>query len=153
MPVPPRIDTGTWIVIADGEKALILENEGDAQDFNFRTRRVEEQENPPDRAQGTDAPGRRSDGPQGHYSAMDETDWHRLGKERFARDLADLLYRAAHAGRFERLVLAAAPHVLGDMRPNLHKEVTDRLLGEIPKTLTNHPLDEIERIVRAEMAD
>lgn len=152
MPHAHRIDTGTWIVIADSEKALFLENEGDARDYNFRVRRIEEHENPPDREQGTDAPGRRSDGPQGHYSAMDETDWHRLEKARFAHDLSDLLYEAAHRGRFDRLVLVAAPQVLGEMRRHLHKEVQARLIGEIPKTLTNHPLDEVERIVRDDFA-
>jgi protein required for attachment to host cells len=36
------------------------------------------------------------------------------------------------------------------MRSHLHKEVRNRLVGEIPKTLTNHQLDEVEKIVRAE---
>jgi protein required for attachment to host cells len=143
-----RIETGTWIVVADGEKALFLENEGDDKDYNFRVRRVEAQENPPAREQATDAPGRRSDGPQGHYSAMEPTDWHELEKERFAKDLADILYAQAHKGRYDRLILIAGPNVLGEMRPHLHKEVLNRLLGEIPKTLTNHQLDEVEKIVR-----
>ena len=39
--------------------------------------------------------------------------------------------------------------VLGEIRKKLHKEVTDRLLGEVPKTLTNHPVPEIEKIIQA----
>ena len=150
MTTADRIDTGTWIVVADGEKALFLENTGDDRDYNFRVRRIEEQDNPPARDQATDAPGRRSDGPQGHYSAMEPTDWHEIAKDRFARDLADILYAQAHRGRYDRLVIVAGPHILGEMRDHLHKEVRSRLVGEIPKTLTNHKLDEVEKIVRAE---
>ena len=78
MPDHVKITTGTWIVVADGEKALFLENEGYDQDYNFRVRRIEEQDNPPARDQATDAPGRRSDGPSGHFSAMEPTDWHQI---------------------------------------------------------------------------
>ena len=34
---------------------------------------------------------------------------------------------------------------LGRMRPLLHKETLSRLVGEMPKTLTNSPLEDIER--------
>jgi protein required for attachment to host cells len=37
---------GAWVVIADGEKALILVNEGDAQNINLVLRRKEVQDNP-----------------------------------------------------------------------------------------------------------
>ena len=50
-----------------------------------------------------------------------------------------------------RLILIAGPNILGEMRPNLHKEVRNRLAGEIPKTLTNHRLDDVEKIVRSEL--
>ena len=81
---------------------------------------------------------------------MEPTDWHEIAKDRFARDLADILYAQAHRGRYDRLVIVAGPNILGEMRDHLHKEVQNRLIGEIPKTLTNHQLDEVEKIVRAE---
>jgi protein required for attachment to host cells len=31
----------------------------------------------------------------------------------------------------------------------MHKEVADKVVGEIPKTLTNHPIEEIENIVKS----
>ena len=152
MSEPRRIETGTWIVVADGEKALFLENVGDAQDYHFQVRRIEEQDNPPNRDQGADRPGRQSDGPSGHYSAVEETDWHRLEKERFARGLADMLYKSAHANRYSALVIVASPQVLGEMRGNLHVAVQERLVAEIPKTLTNHQLDEVEKSLRREFS-
>lgn len=50
-------------------------------------------------------------------------------------------------GRFSELVLVAAPPVLGEMRKELHKEVSDRIIGEVDKDLTNHPVHEIEVLI------
>lgn len=146
-----EIAHGTWLLIADGEKALFLENVTDGADPYLRVWREEHHENPPDREQGTDRPGRFHDAGPGQKSAFSETDWHKLEKERFARDLADHLYRFAHRGDFERLVIVAPPRVLGDLRSALHRIVAERIVAEIPKTLTNHPVDQIEALLRAEL--
>ena len=144
------LQQGAWVVVADGEKALFLRNVTDAQDPNLEVVRIERQENPPDREQGTDAPGRRTDVGHGQRSAMEETDWHALAKERFAHDLAGILYRAAHRGDYRQLVLVCPARVLGALRPELHDEVRDRLVAEVPQDLTNHPRPEIEaHVVRA----
>jgi protein required for attachment to host cells len=80
---------------------------------------------------------------------VQETDWHRLEKERFARDLADRLERWALAGRYEALVLVADPRTLGVLRPELHKAVQERLLAEVDKDLTGMPVGEIEAALAA----
>ncbi|MGR3466132.1 host attachment family protein [Limimaricola sp.] len=147
-----KIDNGTWVLVADGEKALILENTTDDQHPNLRVVRKEEQENPPDREQATDKAGRQADGGPGQRTALAETDFHQLAKDRFASDLADLLYRHVHKGRFEKLVIVASPQVLGALRDEMHKEVADTVVAEIPKTLTNHPVIEIEAAISSEIA-
>lgn len=139
---------GTWVLVADSEKALFLENTTDAQNPNLKVRRKDEQENPSDREQSANRPGRFNDGPSVHRSAVDDTDWHQLAKERFASDLADRLYKMAHKGKFDRLVLVAAPEVLGELRKNLHKEVADCVVGEVAKNLTNHETSKIEEMVK-----
>jgi protein required for attachment to host cells len=139
---------GTWVLVADSEKALFLENTTDAQNPNLKVRRKDEQENPSDREQSATRPGRFNDGPSVHRSAVDDTDWHQLAKERFASDLADRLYKMAHKGKFDRLVLVAAPEVLGELRKNLHKEVADCVVGEVAKNLTNHETSKIEEMVK-----
>lgn len=136
-----------WVVIADGEKALFLRNEGDAANPNLEVFREMEQNNPPTREQGTDRPGRLHDAGPGHRSGVEDTDWQQLGKERFAKEIAARLYKYAHAGRFDKLVLVAPPSVLGDMRKEFHPEVTERIVEEVPKTLTNHPIDKIENLL------
>ena len=144
-----KLDHDMWVVVADGEKALFLRNEGDAKYPNLEVFRQMQDENPPTHDQGTDRPGRFNDGPSPHKSAVQETDWHRVEKERFAKEIAERLYKMAHRGDFERLVIVAPPMVMGEMRKELHKEVEDRLVGEVSKTLTNHTVDEIEQILTA----
>ena len=86
-----RLKHGIWVVVADGEKALFLRNEGDATYPNLEVVREVREENPPTREQGTDRPGRFNDGPSAHKSAVADTDWHRVEKERFADEIADRL--------------------------------------------------------------
>ena len=107
------LTNGTFVLIADGEKALLCENVGDAERPVLEVRREAQSDNPPTRAQGTDRPGRFQDGPAVQRSAVADTDWHRLAKDRFADDLSAMLYRRAHAHRFDRLILVAAPQTLG----------------------------------------
>ena len=146
------ITNGTWVLIADGEKALFLENIGDADYPNLEVRRIEQQDNPPDREQKANRRGRMQDNGPGHRSAMEETDFHELAKERFADDLAEMLYKAAHRGDYDRIVLVASRTVLGEIRQKMHKEVEAKVIAEIPKVLTNHPIDEIEKLVAGELA-
>ncbi|RWA71375.1 host attachment protein [Mesorhizobium sp.] len=141
-----RLKHDLWVIVADGEKALFLRNQGDTKYPNLQVVQEMEQENPATREQGTDKPGRYAEGPR---SAIEETDWHRLGKERFADDIADRLYKLAHRGDFDEVVLIAPPQVLGEMRQKLHKEVCDKVKAQIPKTLTNHTIPEIEKLLQA----
>ena len=146
-----KLKQGTWVLIADGEKALFLRNRTDGEDPFLEVFREEEQDNPPNREQAANRPGRFNDGPSVHRSAVDDTDWHQLAKDRFAQDLADILYRKAHAGEFDSIVLVASPKVLGELRDELHEVVTKKVIGEVAKTLTNHPIDEVEKIVAQDL--
>ena len=140
---------GLLLMVADGEKALFLENQGDAVYPNFQVVREMEQHNPPTREQGSDRPGRFNDGPSVHRSAVADTDWHKVAKVRFADDIAGRLYKMAHRGDFDEVVLVAPPLVLGELRKKLHPEVSNKVVGEIPKTLTNHAVYDIEKLLLA----
>jgi protein required for attachment to host cells len=141
-----KLKHGLWVIVADGEKALFLRNKGDNTFPNLEVVQEMEQENPATREQGTDKPGRQSN--EGPRSAVEETDWHRLGKERFAAEIAERLYKLAHRGAFDDLVLIAPPQVLGEMRQKLHKEVSEKVQAEIPKTLTRHTISDIESLLQ-----
>jgi protein required for attachment to host cells len=146
-----RLKHGVWVLVADGEKALFLRNEGDTEYPNLQVVREIHEDNPPTREQGTDRPGRLSD-PSGPRSAVEDTDWHRIAKDRFADEIAGRLYKMAHRGDFDHIMLVAPPQVLGEMRKKLHKEVEARVIGEAPKTLTGHAIAEIEKVLMGEWA-
>jgi protein required for attachment to host cells len=143
-----NIANDSLILIADGQKALFLRNDGDEKYLNLVVETKEEIDNPPNREQAANRRGRMFDG-NDHKSAVDDTDWHQLAKERFATDISELLYKRAHRGDFERLVVVASPQALGELRQNWHKEVRDKIIGEIDKDLTNHPIEEIEKQLSA----
>ena len=85
------------------------------------------------------------DGPAGTRppeSSHQETD-----EATFAKQLAKELYRRAHSGDFAALVLIADPQTLGQLRPTLHKEVRDRLVSEIGKTLTKSSITDIQKML------
>ena len=94
-----RLKHHCWVVVADGERALFLQNEGDAIHPNLEVVRELSEENPPTREQGTDRPGRYHDGPSAHRSAVEDTDWHRIAKERFAEEIAEKLSISRHTVR------------------------------------------------------
>lgn len=140
-----------WVMIVDGEKALYLVNEGDEMDMNLVVRDKDKQDNPQAQDWAENRPGRFNDGPNVQRSSVDDTDWHQLEKERFAKDVADQLYKDAHNGRFKHLVIIASRPALSELRKELHPEVASKVILDVPKVLTNHPVDEIETLLSREM--
>ncbi|MBX5461994.1 MAG: host attachment protein [Steroidobacteraceae bacterium] len=146
----PAIPHDALVLVGDGSRAVFFRNNGSLQ----RPELVVERtlllaENPPTHEQGTDRPGRRAESHVGTLrSAREETDWHQLAEERFASEIADALYRSAHAGQFERLIIVVPPKVLGNLRKALHKEVLDRIAAEVPKELASYSVNAI----RSELA-
>ena len=94
------IEHNAWVMVGDGEKALFFRNEGDATNPDLQIIEVMEQDNPRTGEQGTDRPGRTHSSMGTHRSAMQETNWHKLEKHRFAKQIADVLYTAAHRGDY-----------------------------------------------------
>lgn len=144
-----KIASEALVVVGDGEKALFLRNKGGPEEIRLEVEHILGHDNPATHEQGTDKPGRAFASAGTARSAMEETDWHQLGEDRFAVDIADTLYRLAHANKFEALVVVAPPKVLGNLRKAFHKEVVDRITGELPKNLTSHPIPDIEKLLAA----
>ncbi|MGQ0836399.1 MAG: host attachment family protein [Gammaproteobacteria bacterium] len=110
------IPKGALVLVGDGRRVLFLRNQGTVFDPKLVVENLLEQQNPPTREQGSDKPGRYSRSPgTTPRSAFDQTDWHQLAEDRFAVEIADALYRLAHADRFQKLVAIAPPKVLGTL--------------------------------------
>ena len=141
------IDHDAMVLVADGRKMLFFRNKGDRMAPNLEAEAVKVQENPYDRDQASDAPGRAFNSVGSHRSAMQQTDFHEQEEARFAVEATELLKRRALANDFDKLIIVAPPTALGEMRKRYHKEVQSRLVGEIAKDLANHPVPEIEKII------
>lgn len=119
------------IVVADGTGARFFRNSGHGGSLALK-------------AEGEFKPSQAPvDGPAGHRppeSTLQETH-----EAAFAKHLANELYRRAHAGDFEKLVLIADPQTLGQIRPSLRKEVQSRIITELAKTLTKASIKDIEK--------
>ena len=141
------ISKGGWVVVADGEKALILGNNGEK--FNPRLGLLEkiQREVDPNDEQMSDRPGRMSDGPSDHRSSVEQTDWQSRNKEKFARELAEVLNAKASKKQFDELIVVAPSNILHTLRDGLGPVAAASLVGELDKDLTNHPVDKIRDIV------
>ena len=142
------------VVVADGARALFLNNSGQGGGFRLAVDTVLENDNPPTREQGTDQAGgginaAGGDGAGHGQSGMEQTDWHRLGKERFAAAIAERLDEATKAGGIASLIIVAPPLVLGVLRKAISKETAGLVRQEIAKDLTGMPLPEIEKALAA----
>ena len=138
----------TEVCVVDGEKLLLLVNEGDDEFPDLQVIRKEKQDNPSDEEQSANKRGRvfQSGGPG--RSAYSDTDFHQLAEDRFAADAADILYKRAHSGKFDKLIVVAPPKTLGELRQSYHKSVEQKLVGEIDKEATNLPPDQIAEMVK-----
>ena len=125
----PKLPEGTLVVVTDGVKARLFRNlqEGDAP--QLRQEAV------------MDAHDMYLQGPSG--VAPPEQTGEQTDEASFAKHVARMLNHGALTNEYADLVLVADPHTLGQMRPQLHKETLGRLRGEIAKTLTNSPVEDI----------
>ena len=67
-----RLHNNARVLIADGARALVLRNDGDAVSLNLKLVKSYGQDNPPTHEQGADKPGRINDS-LGRRSAMEAT--------------------------------------------------------------------------------
>ncbi|MEX0590824.1 MAG: host attachment family protein [Xanthobacteraceae bacterium] len=138
----------TWILVGDGRKALVLRNDGTPQQPNLNVLNVwKDGDNPPTHEQGSDRPGRVMQSNLGKRSAVEQTDWHEIAEERFAATVASWLNAAAHGNKFEKLILVAPPNTLAALRRKLEPKASGRVVAEIGKDFTKHPVPEIARLL------
>jgi protein required for attachment to host cells len=127
-----KLKNGTWVIVCDGGKFLLLENNGDEAIMDLRVVAHDTSDNPMTSAQGTDRPGRFAISPD-RRGTTQETDWHQLAETRFAEDLAGMLDRWAMEDRFSQLVIVADSRTLGVLRAALTDRVKTRVCGEVQK--------------------
>ena len=119
------------VVIADGGQATFYRNTGSSGIKLERTGSLDT----------------NNDDGKGAVSLPTETSPKEKGEATVAKHLADELYKRVYNGGIDAVILIADPQTLGQIRPSLHKEVTQRITGELHKTLTNSSLADVEKIL------
>lgn len=138
--------TVTWILIANGTQARVLEHGGpgkglahlDGLDWSI----------PPLQSQDIDSdrPGRAASQSGGRQSAMEpKTDPADHREAEFVRSVAGELDRHAKQGDYDRLVVAAAPIALGNFRKLMSDHVKKTVVAELDKDLTNLPTPQLSK--------
>lgn len=130
----------TWILIADGARARVLQNTGpgkglaEVKGLEFAQDRLKTQDIMADK------PGRAFASAGHGRSAMEPpTDPVEKREADFVADLARVLDAQFAEGAFDRLIVAAAPTALGTLRKAMTPRVGAVISAELPKDLTKIP--------------
>ncbi|MCZ7676569.1 MAG: host attachment family protein [Roseovarius sp.] len=144
-----KLKTDTWVVVANGNKYLILHNLGWPDHLDLRVLKHDEVDVPQTQDLVRDRPGREQakfrPGSSGHKQA----DEHEARETAFAKELVAKLNQRAEQKQFKDIVIIADPETLGEMRPTYSGLLKELLVGEIPKDLTNLTIPDIEAVVNA----
>ena len=140
------------VLVADGRKMLFLRNEGDQNQIDLRTEAHDERQDRKDREIKTDAPGTQQQSFGYGRSTYEETDFHQLDEDNWAKDAAEELKKRALRNDFDALAVIAPPKALGTLRKELHKEVERRIILTLNKEMTDRPIPDIEELLAGEAA-
>lgn len=127
------IPNDALIVVADGGGARVFRNRGEGRALSLHQSELMELS--------------VANGPAGNMP--DGASSQQLDEAMFASQLAQAINEGALKQRYAHLVLIADPTTLGRVRQLLHKEAQQRLVLEVNKTLTNAPVEEIERALQS----
>ena len=135
------------VLVTDGRKTLFFRNHGDVNQIDLRTEAHDERVDLSDGEMKTDAPG--SNQQSGGYGrpSYEETDFHQLEEDLWAKAAAEDVNKRALANDFEALAIIAPPKTLGELRKALHKEAARRVVCEIPKEMTGRTIADIEKLL------
>jgi protein required for attachment to host cells len=140
-----KIRAGDWIVVSDGRKALLLENEGDAVFPKLKTREVHEHQDAPNRLLNRDRPGRVQQSVANFRSSVEQTDRHDEAEDEFLLNLAERLAELVSSHPHKGLIVVAPPRALGVMRTAYTPALRSVIRAEIGRDLTHLPVYEIEQ--------
>jgi len=130
----------TWIVLADAKAARIAVNEGPGK--GIYGRKTAGLDAPPVTAL-SDAPG-MTNAPKGpNRGGISDPDLKGQADAGFADNIVGYLEDGLNKGQFDRLVLVAAPAMLGLLRQRLSAPLKEVLLADIDKDLTHVTLGEL----------
>lgn len=134
-----------WVLVADAARARLFHVEQPTMTLAPALGRELIGANLQSREIASDRPGRTFDrAGEGRHAKEPPTDPARHAKGQFAHEIAGLLDDERKQGSFDRLIIAAAPQFLGDLRNSMSKQLRDMVAAEIPKDLSKLRPDELQ---------
>lgn len=135
----------TWIVVADSAHARILAT---TQSVNTPAE-IASLEHPESRMKQSelvsDKPGQTNDRMGVAQNQMEEPDYRGQEQEDFASSIIEKLEEGRQQGRFDSLVLVAAPNFLGILRNSLSKPLSKMVTQSLDKNLVTHDEESIRK--------
>ncbi len=136
--------TRTWILIADGARARILESHGPTSPLIAHSELIFSGEHGATHDIMSDKQGRSFSSQGSRHAAVEShSDPHRELKAKFAHQLAEALEHGLQQNAYDRLVIVASPVTLGDLRSTISDHVRAKVTGELAQDLTKIPNDKI----------
>jgi protein required for attachment to host cells len=136
--------TRTWILIADGARARILESHGRLSPLIAHSELVFSGDHSATHEIMSDKQGRSVSSHGTRHAAVEShSDPHRELKAKFAHQLAEALEQGLQQKAYDRLVIVASPVTLGDLRSAISDHVRAKVTGELAQDLTKMPNDKI----------
>ena len=135
------------VLVTDGRKTLFFRNHGDVNQIDLRTEAHDERADASDGEMKTDAPGTSNQSVGNGRSSYEETNFHQLEEDRWAKTAAEEVNKRALTNDFDALAIIAPPKTLGELRKQLHKEAARRVVCEISKEMTGRPIPDIEALL------
>ena len=127
--------TTTWILIADGARARVVQNNGPGKGIEVLDGLTFEGDHASSSEIMADKPGRTFDSVGSSRHAMEPTsDPHAALKVQFINQVIGIL--ESRFEQYDRLILVAPPETLGLLRKSLSPAVVDKVTGELGKDLT-----------------
>jgi protein required for attachment to host cells len=139
-----KIHPEELVVVCDGRKAMILENESGTGAPHLHMREVLEHQEFPTHVLGGDKAGRMHQSVGTARSAVAQTDWHDQVERGFLAALAHHL-DAAVSQEPARITLVAAPRALGMLRESCSSLLRHAISEEVGKDLVDMPITQIEK--------
>ncbi len=126
------IPHGTLVAVLDGKTLELFRNGGTELELKLAAL-------PPPKLHGHSKDlGKR------HRKSSANPDHHLVEEDAFAASAVDWLNHEAIGGRFDHLVVVAAPRTLGELRRHYHVTLKHKLVGEVAKEMTGEPPAAVE---------
>ena len=133
-----KIPVEAHVAVIDGERFILFRNGSDAERPDLGS------PSHPDLD-----PTNRSQGKMRHSITTNQEAGNDLDEAAHVAAAADWLNHAVLTHKIDNLIIVADKRSLGELRRHYHKELKDRLVGEVGKALTNASTADIAEAILA----